>query len=285
MIARLFNRARRALRKLGADAVRGAPVYVGDDTLLLRTLHGFYLYVDGRDVSLTPCLVDLRTWEPHIVHFLERLLREGDMFVDVGANIGFFSLLAARRVRASGKVIACEPQERLCRLMRRSLAANRLEEVVSVLRLGCGAAPGAARLGLFEMHAGSASFTPNHLIVDHEEVEIAPLDAILADHAGAIEGPARTVIKIDVEGFEHEVWRGMRESVARARALTIVMEFSPLSYRNLGVDPLGFLAEMEAAGLTLCVLQARGGAVPLDAPLRAEIAAASRYYDLVARKE
>src|SRR5690606_15185214 len=71
-------------------------------------------------------------YEPHVTAEVRRLLQPGMTFVDVGANIGYFALLAASLVGAQGKVIAFEPNLENCELLRRSIAANGFDDFVHV---------------------------------------------------------------------------------------------------------------------------------------------------------
>jgi hypothetical protein len=142
--------------------------YVGDDTLLISSKVNLFVYLDGRDASLTPSLLRHGTWEPAIGAFIDQNLRPGNCFLDIGANIGFHALHAGQRVGDTGLVIAFEPQERLCQLIRRSISANLMLHHVHARRLAIGAEEGMASLGKFSHLTGSATLTPNQLIVERE---------------------------------------------------------------------------------------------------------------------
>ena len=106
----------------------------------------------GNDNSL--CLYVCGSFEPNEFAFLDRVLRPGMVFVDVGANDGYYTLFAARRVGPSGRVVAAEPSSRERAHLQRNLGRNGLDNV-SVVPAAIGAAAGLADLHLAHgVHAG-----------------------------------------------------------------------------------------------------------------------------------
>ncbi|MBI1180512.1 MAG: FkbM family methyltransferase [Alphaproteobacteria bacterium] len=171
--------------------------------LVLPDLIQSYLYYFG-------------VWEPNLTAFFRRTLRPGDTVVDVGANIGYFSLLAARLVGPSGAVHAVEASPAIADLLERNVALNGFANV-TVHRVA--ASDRAGKLHLFSGGAGGnlgASTTRDHRAAEagyalEAEVparplsEIVPLDALLA---------AR-IVKIDVEGAEADVLAGLASVMDR----------------------------------------------------------------------
>src|SRR5262249_40656178 len=98
--------------------------YVGEQTILTQTVFGHLLHLDARDPSMLPSLVARGYWEPSVTRALLRLLRPGLRVVEVGANVGWYSLLFAWRVVPGGSVTAFEANPRMVELLRRTLAAN-----------------------------------------------------------------------------------------------------------------------------------------------------------------
>ena len=90
----------------------------------MQTIYGFRITVDGKDVSLTPQLVFKGYSELPEENFLKNTVRGGDWVIDVGANIGSFSLLAAQQLGSFGRVFAYEPNPRPVKLMAKSLVMN-----------------------------------------------------------------------------------------------------------------------------------------------------------------
>lgn len=282
------NRIRKMFARLARQylpAIDRMNQYVGDNTLLSYTKHGFFIYLEGRDVSLTPHILRSGVWEEHICRFILGNLRSGATFVDIGANNGFHALLAARHAGPDATVIAFEPQARMCQLIERSSRANLLMDRLAIERLAIGAEAGEARLGKFADFFGSATLTENQMIAEHEAVAVQPLGDALADVAERLGKPVvPEMILIDVEGFEFHVWNGMKEWSRRIVALTVILEFSPVSYRNMGQDPRQLLTEFGEYGFTVSCLQGDGSLRLATAEECDMMAASNAQFDIVIRK-
>lgn len=174
----------------------------------------------GNDNSL--CLYVCGSFEPNEFAFLDRVLRPGMVFVDVGANDGYYSLFAARRVGPSGRVVAAEPSSRERAHLQRNLGRNGLDNV-SVIPAAIGAAAGRADLHLAHgVHAGHntlGAFVHDDVVrASLERVAIEPLDAVVARL-----GLAKVdFIKIDVEGAEARVIAGASAVLASMRPLLLI---------------------------------------------------------------
>jgi FkbM family methyltransferase len=144
---------------------------------------------------------------------LADLLRPGDVFFDVGANVGFFSLVAARLVGPEGRVIAIEPVPANCKAIRANARRNGFRNV-EVLAAAAGGVEGTATLVLTRHPGGAALATAASQppdAVGQLRVRVATIDGLVeAGH-----WPAPNVVKIDVEGAETGVLEGMCRTLAR----------------------------------------------------------------------
>jgi len=180
----------------------------------------------GNDNSL--CLYVCGTFEPNEFAFLDQVLKPGMVFFDVGANDGYFSLFAARRLGPTGRVIAVEPSSRERTKLQRNIDANRLTNV-TVVPLALGAVPGTASLRLArEAHSGHntlGKFAHDGVQMDSvEEVKVDALDAVAARL-----GLSRVdFIKIDVEGAEASVIEGAEDVLRRMRP-TLLLEINEMA--------------------------------------------------------
>jgi hypothetical protein len=95
----------------------------------LLQLDDFELYVQEHDWDIGENLIETKQYEPHVTSFLKEHLQQGMTFVDIGANVGFFTLTAATKVGESGKVIAVECNPRNCELIYMSLHRNGFDQV------------------------------------------------------------------------------------------------------------------------------------------------------------
>ncbi len=145
----------------------------------------------------------------------------GDVFVDVGANVGYFSLLAARAVGADGQVVAIEAVSELAEAIRANALLNQLDNI-SVVEAAASDTVGEVELMLAEHPGGatiSAADTPPDL-VGRRRVRTVTIDGLVA--AGDLPAPA--MVKIDVEGAEFPVLDGMADLLARHRP-AVLCEF------------------------------------------------------------
>ena len=185
----------------------------------------------GNDNSL--CLYVCGSFEPNEFAFLDRVLKPGMVFVDVGANDGYYTLFAARRVGPSGRVVAAEPSSRERAHLQRNLGRNGLDNV-SVVPAAIGAASGLADLHLAHgVHAGHntlGSFAHDDVVrASLERVPIEPLDAVIARL-----GLAQVdFVKIDVEGAEARVITGAA-AVLKAMRPFLLLEINDKALRAQG---------------------------------------------------
>src|SRR5919204_1967984 len=140
---------------------------------------------------------------------LRRELRRGNVFFDVGANVGFFTILGARLVGPSGKVVAFEPHPANVEALRANVEANLFENVVVV--------PKAVSAATGEKLLDVRSAALAKLVEDREEpgsaerVPATSIDEFVSAHADLIPD----VLKIDVEGYEVELLSGMRKTLSQ----------------------------------------------------------------------
>ncbi len=149
---------------------------------------------------------------------LQRELRPGATFFDIGANIGFVTLIAARLVGPGGRVVAFEPVPANVAAIRENLALNGIDWV-EVHETAVAREPGKASLIVSAVSAFSrlASVNVPTGARDTIEVDVTSIDEFVA-RPGA---PLPDVVKIDVEGAELEVIAGMRETIARRRPVIL----------------------------------------------------------------
>lgn len=145
-------------------------------------------------------------WEPVLSEFILRHVREGDVCVDIGANIGYFSLLFAKRVGPSGRVIAIEPAPNTARRLRANLELNGAAGIVDVVEAACAPQKGEITFYLHPYNDGWDRLTPPKANRVRRMAGLAwtPV-TVVADTLSSIVGadaPRVSFIKVDVEGAE-----------------------------------------------------------------------------------
>jgi FkbM family methyltransferase len=173
-----------------------------------------------------------------------RLVRPGMTAVDVGANLGLYSALIAGLVGRSGRVIAFEPDPDLFALLRDNCAAN--GAAVEAHGVALGQAPATMVLQRLTLNSGD-----NHLgsaggaaFRRPLEVEVAPMDALLP-------GLRPDFVKVDVQGWELKVLRGMEATLRSAPDVQVYVEFWPEGLKRAGDSPGELFAFIEGLGLRL----------------------------------
>jgi len=232
----------RTMRRWSRDPGRRA-IYLGDNTVLAQ-VKGLKMYLDSRDLSLSPHLLLDGEWEPHVTTALLKTLRPKMTVVDVGANVGYFTLLAARAVGAGGGVYAFEPEPQNLELLRRSVEVNGFAGWVHVSEKAVLDKAGSAALHMpDDSHGGAPSLFggwPRQVVV-----QTVSLDEFFS------EGTRVDVVKLDVEGSESCVFSGMRRVLDDNPGIVLIMEFTPVIVRGAGRDPADFLAAIRNAGFPL----------------------------------
>ena len=205
----------------------------------------------------------------------------GMTVLDVGANVGYYTALAARRVGPSGRVIALEPDPESYKYLKETIAAN---AVGNVQAFPIAASDVPATVPLYISHDNRGDNRLYHPGADWPEIEVEarPIDALLAEN----DIETLDFIKIDVQGYEPKVIAGLRDTITRSPKLTLLTEFWPKGIRDAGADPREFLKTLRELGLTLHELKANGELAELkdDNDLIARHAG-RRYTNLVGRKE
>lgn len=227
-----FRAARSAIRRLPAGRFRAfnwllkipLPAFedrLGDDAGRMAYRCDLR-HVIAREMCLTGRYAPLET------ALVRGLLAPGNTFVDVGANLGYFALVGAAAVGGTGRVIALEPDPRMAEELRSNVRRNGLERV-TVLAEAASDRRGTATLAGFDVGGGNwgvsrlgSSGEPANAFT----VACAPLDGLL-DELGVGEV---ALAKVDVEGGECAVLRGMRDGLARGRYRRVLVELHPWEY-------------------------------------------------------
>lgn len=191
-----------------------------------------------------------KEWEPDLTRFIADRLGEGDVFVDVGANVGYYSLLAAECVGADGEVVAVEASPSVCAEFQRNVERN---NVSSRVRLENKAA--SAQAGTLTVYSGPARNTGMTSTVPSRgadtpecEVEARPLDDILSSK----DCSKIRLIKIDVEGAEPHVIAGMTRLIPQLAPETeIILELSPKWWEDPALKPSEVLRPFTDAGFNI----------------------------------
>ena len=226
--------------------------YLGDHVSLCRILGRYKMYVDTRDIGVASHLMLDGYWEMWNTEAIVELVQPGMTVLDIGAHCGYFSVLLGELVGPNGRVHAFEPNPPMAELLRRSVSINGYDQRTTVHEIALGEAPGLATLRV------PANEPKNAHIVPGRAYEQGTL-SVAVQRADAVPGTLEAdFIKIDAEGAEQAIWRGLTGILAQNRPLTILLEFTSARY----ADAAGFLDEILSHGFTLGVVDLARGMQP-----------------------
>jgi len=184
-------------------------------------------------------------WEPNLTRFLERRLKPGDLVIDVGANIGYFSLLAARIVGPLGRIVAVEASPRTFRALSDNIARNGATNIRAINMAASGASGTVNIYSGEDYNSGLTSIVERKGSVVEGSVAAAPLGELVTPD----ELQRAKVIKIDVEGAEADVLAGVLPSIDQlAHDTDIIVEFNPASVSTSGESVVDLLARFQRLG-------------------------------------
>lgn len=234
-------------------------IYQGEEYAVVSHLPG--------DITMQVGIIDhierhLRVegeWDRPVGHVLKSFLKPGSTFLDVGANIGYFSLLASRLVGSTGKVVAVEPSQRAHRKLLANIRHSATDNIL-VLSVGAGAEFSTVRLTLANQNnIGGSTILPEDRGLPSEVIAVVPLQSLLV--------PLQIkpdLIKLDIEGFELFGLRGLEQCLISQPAVVCEVTAQFLHRHQQSVQAL--LQFMRDRGYTLWKLDAIrcGGVAPLS---------------------
>lgn len=201
-------------------------------------------------------LIEFGLYEPDMGRTLTTFLPEGGVFVDAGANEGYFSVLAAKR---ASRVLAFEPQSRLHEVIRKNLELNHVSAVVTLYPIALGAEEGEITLRLTpDLNTGASGFSNvTRYRLPTECVPVRPLAKVIEECGVA----SIDLLKVDVEGAEHLLLQGAESLLASGAIRFIALELHDRQLQALGssaqlvmnlLSKHGYSAVPDAPTLVLC---------------------------------
>ncbi len=207
---------------------------------------GHRMHLDANDTLL---LSWYGYYEPTVTQIFKDTLKKGDTVFDIGANIGYYTLLAAKLVGKEGKVIAFEPEPSNFELLRKNVRLNGYTHV-TLEPYAVSKETGKIRLFLNDRNKGDHRIYDSGEARKSIEIQTVSLDDYCHDHPGRVD-----FIKMDIQGAEAAALQGMGGVLKHNPSIKLVSEFWPQGLRRFGVEPETYLQELLAHDFQLHVLR------------------------------
>ena len=203
-------------------------LYIGDDTVLCKVLAWHKMYVDSKDMGITPHLIMDGYWESWLTLLFAEIIQPGFTCLDIGANFGYFSILMSELTGDTGKTFAIEPNPSIARLLRATSFVN--GNKFEVIEAALADKKGEAVLTVNDRELGGGTIKPNEPKPGRSQITVPTFsvdELVKEKKIGKID-----IIKMDVEGVEPLVFDGMKQTIADNPNIRIVIEYSPSIYEN-----------------------------------------------------
>lgn len=227
-----------------------------------KTVYGFNMCSSGFDI-LYPLMTGHFSMELSETLLMLRILPHIDTFIDVGANIGFYSLLMAHEDRNNISIYAFEPGTENLKTLSAAIKANNMESKIKVLPYALSDKPGICELQLASFCSGDNSITPSPKvgIRGSESVKVETLDNIVEKFGFK---QKNCFIKIDVEGHEEMVLMGGKNFFSSDNKPIVLVESWPISKKHPKNNNIYVLSFLESCGYDIfSVFHPRQGESPL----------------------
>jgi FkbM family methyltransferase len=206
----------------------------------VKTHYGFWLRIDPvKDKGVERSIYYTGTYEKGSLAIMKQLLRKGDCFVDVGANIGLMSLYASKLVGTKGKVWAFEPNPDTALILEMNIRINNATNI-ELSRYAVGKNPGKALIyDRWDSNRGSASLIKPEGETASHEIEVTTLSEFFKKKIKE-GGNLPKLLKLDIEGFELEALKGALDLLNSNQAPMLIVECSQQRENTFGkgTDPL-----------------------------------------------
>lgn len=203
------------------------------------------MFVDDAD-SLG--LIANGIFEPEETKSIMSLVKPGNRFLDIGANVGYYTVLVAERVESAGRVFAIEPNDANFEILDANTRVWQREGRVQVYRNALSDETGLSNLFLSSYNSGMHRMYSS-VVCTEEKV---PVSIVRGDE---LQLGSLDFIKIDIEGFEPRALRGLQKTLQCSPHVKILSEFSPFSMLEAGESPLKWLKWMIEQGFVMLALR------------------------------
>jgi predicted RNA methylase len=192
-------------------------------------IQNHYMYLDSSDRAV---IFFRGVHEPLSTELINKIIQKGDIAIDIGAAIGYYTLIFADLAGTLGKVYAFEPDVAMIQILERNIRLNNCNNVILIPK-------------------GAYNYSGRAKILGNEESEVITINEYFKNQDNAI-----NFLKIDIEGFELEAIEGMDAILRNSKRLSSIIEFLPETPKNKKSD---ILSKLSFYGLVPLLILNEGG--------------------------
>ncbi len=205
-----------------------------ENNFLIKNVNDSKMYLNAKDVGLSRDLFLDGVREPIATKAVKKIIKKGDIVVDIGGNIGYYALLESRLVGEEGKVFAIEPVPDNFEVLNKNIELNKYKNITTY-RYAIGDEDGNSEINVGERRNSSSlreDVGGYVKFIDKVPVKVFKLDTFLKDK------PSPSFVRMDVEGYETEIIKGMEKTLSSSKKLKVFIELHSLYIGEVGVENL-----------------------------------------------
>ena len=181
------------------------------------------------------------------IHLIKKTIKEGMTIIDIGANIGYYTLMMGKLVERNGVVYAFEPEQNNYRLLKKNIQINRAKNIFAI-RKAVSDNISEGRIYINKWNRG------DHRIYDSGDNRLSmPVETLTLDQFMEDKGRV-DFIKLDIQGAEYSALVGMERTIDKNENLILVAEFSPYHLKKTGISSVTFLSWIESRGFIIYLI-------------------------------
>ncbi|MDH3618106.1 MAG: FkbM family methyltransferase [Nitrosopumilus sp.] len=212
------------------------------------TNQGFGIYLDPNDQIISRYIAIKKIWEPDETNFFNKSIDKGMTIIDIGANIGYFTLLFSKLVGDSGKVITFEPNPHSFKILKKNVQSNKIKNI-TLFSNAIGKSNHSTKLFLSKINSGDNRISEKIIETSDLQRESVDVDVVTLDDT--LRNMSIDFLKIDAQGSEMNIIQGAKNIIKNNDQIKLIIEFWPIGLIAHDCKPIDFLYELKSLGLII----------------------------------